>query len=55
MGARDDIEQLGKRIGSAIVGQKGMIERLLLGLISNGHLLVEGLPRLAKRHAPSRA
>ena len=51
MGARDDIEQLGKRIGEAIVGQEGMIERLLLGLLSNGHLLVEGLPGLAKTRA----
>ncbi|NVD42530.1 MoxR family ATPase [Ensifer sp. HO-A22] len=51
MGARDDIEQLGKRIGQAIVGQEGMIERLLLGLLSNGHLLVEGLPGLAKTRA----
>ena len=51
MGARDDIEQLGKRIGEAIIGQEGMIERLLLGLLSNGHLLVEGLPGLAKTRA----
>ena len=51
MGTRDDIEQLGKRIGEAIVGQQGMIERLLLGLLSNGHLLVEGLPGLAKTRA----
>lgn len=51
MGTRDDIELLGKRIGQAIVGQEGMIERLLLGLLSNGHLLVEGLPGLAKTRA----
>ena len=51
MGARDDIQQLGKRIGEAIIGQEGMIERLLLGLLSNGHLLVEGLPGLAKTRA----
>ncbi|KOF13516.1 ATPase AAA [Ensifer adhaerens] len=51
MGTRDDIEQLGKRIGEAIVGQESMIERLLLGLLSNGHLLVEGLPGLAKTRA----
>lgn len=51
MGTRDDIEQLGKRIGQAIVGQEDMIERLLLGLLSNGHLLVEGLPGLAKTRA----
>ena len=51
MGTRDDIELLGQRIGQAIVGQEGMIERLLLGLLSNGHLLVEGLPGLAKTRA----
>lgn len=51
MGTRDNIELLGKRIGQAIVGQEGMIERLLLGLLSNGHLLVEGLPGLAKTRA----
>src|SRR6478736_6756129 len=51
MGARDDIQQLGKRIGEAIIGQEGIIERLLLGLLSNGHLLVEGLPGLAKTRA----
>lgn len=51
MGTLDDIELLGKRIGQAIVGQEGMIERLLLGLLSNGHLLVEGLPGLAKTRA----
>lgn len=32
----------------AIVGQKYMIERLLVGLLSNGHVLLEGVPGLAK-------
>ncbi len=33
------------------MGQDKMVERLLLGLIANGHLLVEGLPGLAKTRA----
>jgi MoxR-like ATPase len=46
--ARDDILELGKRVGQSVVGQETMIERLLLGILSDGHLLVEGLPGLAK-------
>ena len=48
MTARDDILELGKRVGQSVVGQETMIERLLLGILSDGHLLVEGLPGLAK-------
>jgi MoxR-like ATPase len=58
----DDIRLLNEKIGSAtgfvsrindelskvIVGQHGMIERLLIGLLSNGHVLLEGVPGLAK-------
>jgi len=51
MAARDDVLQLGNRIGQSIIGQEAMVERLLLGLLSNGHLLVEGLPGLAKTRA----
>lgn len=51
MTARDDIIALGKRIGQSIIGQDAMVERLLLGLLANGHLLVEGLPGLAKTRA----
>ena len=35
-------------IGKVIVGQKHMVERLLIGLLSNGHVLLEGVPGLAK-------
>ncbi|MGE5365489.1 MAG: AAA family ATPase [Bacteroidota bacterium] len=35
-------------IGKVIVGQKGMVERLVIGLLSNGHILLEGVPGLAK-------
>jgi MoxR-like ATPase len=51
MAHRQDIQALGKRIGQSIIGQEAMIERLLMGLLANGHLLVEGLPGLAKTRA----
>lgn len=51
MTARDDIVALGQKIGQSIIGQEAMVERLLLGLLSDGHLLVEGLPGLAKTRA----
>jgi MoxR-like ATPase len=51
MTAHDDIIALGERIGRSIIGQEAMVERLLLGLLANGHLLVEGLPGLAKTRA----
>ena len=38
-------------MGQSIVGQEHIIERLLLGLLANGNLLVEGLPGLAKTRA----
>jgi len=51
MTARDDILKLGERVGQSVIGQEQMVERLLLGVISNGHILVEGLPGLAKTRA----
>lgn len=51
MSIRDDVLALQQRMGEAIVGQQHMIERLLLGLLADGHLLVEGLPGLAKTRA----
>jgi MoxR-like ATPase len=42
------IELLNLEIGKAIVGQKYMVERLLLALLSQGHILLEGVPGLAK-------
>src|ERR1700693_2592268 len=35
-------------IARVIVGQKYLIDRLLIGLLSNGHVLLEGVPGLAK-------
>lgn len=42
------IDKIHAEIGKVIVGQNHMIERLLIGLLSNGHILLEGVPGLAK-------
>jgi len=42
------IEKLTEEVGKVVVGQKYMIERLFIGLLSNGHVLLEGVPGLAK-------
>ena len=42
------VEPLKSEVGKVIVGQSYMVERLLVGLLSNGHVLVEGVPGLAK-------
>jgi MoxR-like ATPase len=42
------VDSLSSEIGKVIVGQKRMVERLLIGLLSNGHILLEGVPGLAK-------
>lgn len=45
------LEDLKKETQKVIVGQDQMIDRLLLGLLTNGHVLLEGLPGLAKTMA----
>ena len=47
------IDLLNMEIKKVIVGQKHMIESLLIGLLSNGHILLEGVPGLAKTLAIS--
>ncbi|MFP4543931.1 MAG: AAA family ATPase [Bacteroidota bacterium] len=42
------VDVLMMEIGKVIVGQKYMVERLLVGLLSEGHILLEGVPGLAK-------
>jgi len=42
------IGALRKEIGHVIVGQEQLVERLLVGLLANGHVLLEGVPGLAK-------
>lgn len=45
------IQLLQKRMNAAIIGQENIVERLIIGLLANGNLLVEGLPGLAKTRA----
>jgi len=42
------VDLLNMEMEKVIVGQKSMVERLLIGLLSNGHILLEGVPGLAK-------
>ena len=43
--------QLRERLSAEIVGQAALVERLLIALLADGHLLVEGAPGLAKTTA----
>ena len=42
------VTRLVDEVGRVIVGQKYMVERLLIGMLANGHVLLEGVPGLAK-------
>ncbi|MBL7744645.1 MAG: AAA family ATPase, partial [Chitinophagaceae bacterium] len=42
------VDKLREEVGHVIVGQSHMLDRLLIGLLSNGHVLLEGVPGLAK-------
>jgi len=45
------VDRLRAELGKAIVGQEEMISRLLVGLLTDGHILLEGVPGLAKTTA----
>jgi MoxR-like ATPase len=51
MAARDQILELKRRVGESIIGQEAVIDRLLVALLANGNVLMEGLPGLAKTRA----
>ena len=42
------VDMLSLEMGKVIVGQKGLVENLLIGLLAGGHILLEGVPGLAK-------
>jgi len=44
----EKIIQLKRELSKAVIGQETMIEGLLIGLLSDGHILIEGVPGLAK-------
>lgn len=45
---RNNLERVKTEIGKVIIGQENMIEHLLVALLSNGHVLIEGVPGVAK-------
>ena len=45
------LERLRDEMGRVVVGQRGLVEGLLVGLLAGGHVLVEGVPGLAKTTA----
>ncbi|MEA3455151.1 MAG: MoxR family ATPase [Campylobacterota bacterium] len=47
----ESIQIVQKRMNASIIGQENIVERLIIGLLANGNLLVEGLPGLAKTRA----
>jgi MoxR-like ATPase len=42
------IDKLKEEIASTVIGQTDLINRLLIGILANGHILIEGVPGLAK-------
>jgi MoxR-like ATPase len=51
MSSRQAFEHLRSSLSQSIVGQEHLVERLLIALLADGHLLVEGAPGLAKTKA----
>ena len=45
------IQAVFAEIGKIIIGQRQMVERLLIGILADGHILLEGVPGLAKTTA----
>ena len=51
MTAREQIQEIQKRVNLSVIGQERVVERLIIALLANGNVLVEGLPGLAKTRA----
>ena len=48
MSTRDSILKIAEAMNAAIIGQLEVVERLLIAVLANGHVLMEGLPGTAK-------
>lgn len=48
MNVRDDVLKLQELVSQAIIGQEEVVERLMIALLADGHVLMEGLPGTAK-------
>ena len=44
------VDTLNMEMGKVIVGQKHLVDTLLIGLLSNGHILLEGVPEIGRAH-----
>jgi MoxR-like ATPase len=51
MTPREQIGEIQKRVNASVIGQERVVERLIIALLANGNVLVEGLPGLAKTRA----
>ena len=51
MSTLHSVQDLQTRMGRSIIGQESVIEQLIIGLLANGNILMEGLPGLAKTRA----
>ena len=51
MSTLDSVLKLRTQMGKSVIGQEAVIEQLLIGLLANGNILMEGLPGLAKTRA----
>jgi MoxR-like ATPase len=51
MPPRDSIQALQTAMNADVLGQSRVVERMVIGLLADGHLLIEGLPGLAKTRA----
>jgi MoxR-like ATPase len=51
MSARQQVEEVQRRVNASVIGQGKVVERLVIALLANGNVLVEGLPGLAKTRA----
>ncbi len=47
----EQVKELRKRIGDDVIGQQDVIDKILIGLLTDGNVLLEGLPGLAKTRA----
>jgi len=48
-GQSETVRQLKREVARTIVGQEAMVNGILVGLLTHGHILLEGVPGLAKR------
>ncbi|MGD9209743.1 MAG: MoxR family ATPase [Desulfobacteraceae bacterium] len=49
--SRDIVNQIRNEVGKVLVGQRALVDGLLIGLFTKGHILIEGVPGLAKTSA----